>query len=301
MITTLTLNPAFDVHVSLDCFQTGHENLAADVTRIVGGKGINISRALTENGIDNTPIVLIGNENSTDFTNGLAQVGLNCKTVLCPGRIRENITIHPKSGEETRLSFKGFSCNHEILTQIEPLIDCCGIVTFTGSLPPGVDVQYAEQFLIRLRDNGAKLVIDSKSVPLAMLKRINPWLIKPNAEEIETYLGKMTEAQLQKSAMDLHLAGIENVMISLGGDGALLAAEGMLYRAFVPKIKVLSTIGAGDSAIAGFIAGDATPEEHLRRAVAYGSAACLRESTNPPLAQDIQDIYTHTTIQKIQL
>ncbi|MBE6569855.1 MAG: 1-phosphofructokinase family hexose kinase [Ruminococcaceae bacterium] len=301
MITTLTLSPAFDVHACIQSFCAGRENLAETVTRDVGGKGINISRALTENGIPNTPIVLVGKENGADFACGLTSAGLSCRIFECEGRIRENITIHPSEGEETRLSFKGFSCSPAILDEIEACIDPNGIVTFTGSLPGGISSANAEVFLNKLKNKGAKVVIDSKSIPLEMLRRIRPWLIKPNAEECEAYFGKMTAQQLYRIAAELNAEGIANVMISLGGDGAILAAEGKLFRARVQRIKPFSTIGAGDSTIAGFIAAETSPAESLRRAVAYGTAACLREGTNPPLPADIERIYRTAEVEEIHL
>ena len=299
-ITTLTLNPAFDIHVSLRSFPLGKESHADSVTRDIGGKGINISRALTANGIENIALVVLGKENSGDFIQGMEQVGLTYRELLWEGRIRENITIHPEIEPETRLSFKGFECNGSLLQTAEELIDADGIVTFTGSVPAGISEEEIETFLMNLKAKGAKLVIDSKSVPLEMLKRIKPWLIKPNAEEIEAYCGKaQSEEELCKVAMELHQGGIANAMISLGGDGAILAADGALYRAQVPAIHAVSTVGAGDSAIAGFLGCGNTPEERLRHAVAYGSAACLREGTNPPLAKDIAEIFEQVSIEKI--
>ncbi len=299
-ITTLTLNPAFDIHVSLRSFPPGRESLADSVTRDIGGKGINISRALTENGIENTALVVLGKENSADFIQGMERAGLTYQTLLWEGRIRENITIHPEAEPETRLSFKGFECDGSLLQMAEERIEPQGIVTFTGSVPAGISAQEIEAFLMRLKEKGARLVIDSKSVSLEMLKRIKPWLIKPNAEEMEAYCGKaLSEEELCAAAMELHQAGIANAMISLGGSGAVLAAEGNLYRAYVPAIEAVSTVGAGDSAIAGFLGCGATAEERLRYAVAYGSAACLRKGTNPPLAKDIKEIFEKVSIQKI--
>ncbi len=299
MITTLTLNPAFDVHVEIDEFKLGHENFAKKVIRDIGGKGINISNALCENKIENTAIILLGRENSTDFIDGINRAGLNCKTVECDGKIRENITIHPSEGEETRLSFSGFECSNTQLDKIFDLIDTNGIVTFTGSLPPGIGTAEAERFLMKIRERGAKLVIDSKSISLDMLRRIKPWLIKPNKDEIAAYFGKMSERELYEIAAELNRDGIENVMISLGGDGAILANGERVWRAHVPEVDVRSTIGAGDSSIAGFIAVDAKCEERLRLAVAYGTAACLREGTNPPLACDIKEIYDKIKIEVV--
>ena len=299
-ITTLTLNPAYDVHANISRFVICRENIAESVSRDIGGKGINISRALKENGIENTAVIILGSDNSEDFKKALVTEGLECKIIECRGRIRENITVHPADSEETRLSFKGFSCDASLLSEIEKYIPEDGIVTFTGSLPGGISADAAEKFLLCLKEKGLKLVIDSKSVTLDMLRRIKPWLIKPNAEEIEAYFGgKMCEDELYKKALELNRRGIENVMISLGGDGAILSCGGKLYRAYAPKINVISTIGAGDSAIAGFIAADGCVEARLKNAIAYGSAACLREGTNPPLEKDIEYIKKTVTVNAV--
>lgn len=301
-ITTLTLSPAYDVHVNIDDFKLYRENIAESVSRDIGGKGINISRALHENGIDCDTVIILGRDNSAEFIRGMESENLKYTLLECDGRIRENITVHPSDGNETRLSFKGFHCDASVLKEIESLLPSNGIITFTGSLPDGISQADAEAFLMRLKNNGTKLVIDSKSVTLDMLRRIKPWLIKPNAEEIEAYFGtEMSEAELYCKALELHSDGIGNVMISLGGDGALLASGGALYRARVPKIDVVSTIGAGDSSIAGFIASSGTSEDRLRNAVSYGSAACLRDGTNPPLEKNIAEISKNVLIEKIVL
>ncbi len=299
-ITTLTLNPAYDVHANIGAFVPCRENIADSVSRDIGGKGLNISRALNENGIANTAILILGSDNSEDFKKALAAEELDCRIIECKGRIRENITVHPSDTVETRLSFKGFSCDDTLLSEVEKYIPDDGIITFTGSLPEGISAKAAEEFLLRLNEKGLKLVIDSKSVTLDMLRRIKPWLIKPNSEEIEAYFGgKMDEDELYKKALELNRDGIENVMISLGGDGAVLACDSKIYRAYAPKINVVSTIGAGDSSIAGFIAENGTPETRLKNAIAYGSAACLREGTNPPLGDDIEAIRKKVTVKAI--
>jgi len=304
-IITLTLNPAFDVHCECERFETGRETLADSVLRGIGGKGINISRALLENGTDCTSLVVLGCENADDFLRGMDACGLSARiTLTLPGRIRENITIHPASGAETRLSFRGFSADASLLDRAASLIrpDKNTLVTFTGSLPAGVPEESAEVFLQTLEKSGARVVIDSKSVPFAMLRRLKPWLIKPNAEEIAQYLGgERTTDELCEIARRLHTDGIANAMISLGADGAILACEEGVYLAKPPKIDARSTIGAGDSMIAGFLSAmDQPAEKRLRTAIAYGSAACLTEGTNPPKPADIAAILEAVQVDKIQ-
>ena len=308
-IVTLTLNPAYDVHVQIGEFRAGHENLADSVSRDIGGKGVNISRALRLNsgrlgtGTGHSAFVILGEDNAADFREGLENEDIDTITLTVPGRIRENITIHPAEGGETRLSFKGFTCPTGTLERIKELIRVGSgdILTFTGSLPGGIGKDAAISFLKDLTRQGVRVVIDSKSISPADLREIKPWLIKPNAEEIFDFFGKDAdrntapdEKLLGKTALDVAASGIENVMISLGGDGAMLASDGKLWRAKNPKIDAISTIGAGDSSIAGFITAfsrNASKADCLREAVAYGTAACLTEGTNPPRPDDIKEIH----------
>ncbi len=300
MITTLTLNPVFDIHVDIENFRLGKENLACSRSSDIGGKGINITRVLRTAGIDSHAIIALPSENGDTFLSALKNEGIEPAIIECEGRIRENITIHERNGTETRLCFKGFESTPKLLSKAEELIDDGGIVAFSGSLPVGIDAADAEAFLTRLRKRGARLVVDSKSVTLDMLRRIRPWLIKPNGEECEEYFGKLDQEKLYQTALKLNADGIENVMISLGGDGALLATRGKVYRARVPKIGVLSTIGAGDSTVSGFIAADGeAPHQQLRIAVSYGTAACLVSGTKPPKSDDIKRIYEAVTVEEI--
>ncbi len=301
MITTLTLNPVFDVHVTLPEFRLGRENLAASRSTDAGGKGINISRVLLSAGLKSTAVVALPHDGGEEFSSALRCEGIEPQIIPCGGRVRENVTIHTER-EETRLSFKGFSADASLLSKVEALIPDGGIVTFSGSLPEGISREDTEAFLIRLRERGVRLVIDSKSVTLDMIRKIKPWLIKPNTEECEEYFGVQDESGLCDTAKKLHADGIENVMISLGGDGAILAAGGKLYRAHVPKIEPLSTVGAGDSTVAGFIAADGkSPDEQLRLAVSYGTAACLVSGTKPPKMDEVKRIYEAVRVETVDM
>ena len=120
-IATLTLNPAFDIQCYAQDFQPFHENLARITANDAGGKGVNISRALTEHGVPNTAVVVLGEENAAEFRSALAKEGLRTREVLVAGRIRENITIHTDTCE-TRLSFKGFSADATLLERVEAAI-----------------------------------------------------------------------------------------------------------------------------------------------------------------------------------
>lgn len=302
-IITLTLSPAFDVHLNIPSFTAGHENLVEAYVRNIGGKGINISRALIQNGVKNVALAVIGEENGSDFLRGMDECGLSDRIVISgKGRIRENFTVHTDNAVETRISFKGFETDAFLLDRIYELTkpDNDTLVTFTGSVPQGITGDKVEAFLRRVKQSGARLVIDSKSVPIDMIKRVRPWLIKPNSDELSSYLGQLNFEGITHAAKKLHEEGIENVLVSLGADGAVLACSEGVYVACLPKIEAVSTIGAGDSMIAGFITAmnnDAC--EKLRAATAFGSAACLREGTNPPLKDDIMRIAKNVIIKRI--
>ena len=306
-IITLTLNPAFDIHCEIAGFRPYHENLAHITANDAGGKGINISRALTANGVDNLAFVLLGEENGADFERALVRDGISCRKLTVPGRIRENITCHTPGVPETRISFSGFSVDGGCLTEVGDWLDTAvdedTVVTFTGRAPEGADIAHVMELLGRVRRRGGRLVIDSRSLQLAHLRAVKPWLIKPNQEEISHYLRRDVTCfeQIAAAAEQLHRDGIANVLVSLGEQGAMLVCEQGMFTATAPQVTVCSTVGAGDSMIAGFLAAEqqgASARERLRLAVAYGSAACMTPGTRPPEGEEIARLLPLIQVEK---
>ena len=303
-IYTLTLNPAYDIHATTAHFLPCKENMATVTSRDAGGKGVNISRALHSGGRSNTAVILLGKENSGEFKQSLADFGLNCLYFELEGRIRENLTLHCEVTGETRISFAGFSVDESILETVENAmtVDENTFITYTGRTPAGLPAEKVKVFLKRLQDKGAKLVIDSKSFSLEDLFEMKPWLIKPNQEEISEYFGCeiRTLAEAEEKAKLFHEKGIANAMISLGGDGALLVCRAGIFTAKAPQIRPVSTIGAGDSSIAGFLSATAEGKcaaDRLKTAVAYGTAACLTEGTLPPAKDSIRHILEQVSVE----
>lgn len=304
-IVTLTLSPAFDMHCHADSLLLNHENLVYMDLCQAGGKGVNISRALVKNGIPNLALLLLGKENADSFLRGLDADGVVYDAIPVPGRIRENITIHTGS-TETRISFPGFSVTPERTQEIaEKLLERADrntVITMTGRVPEGMPVADVMELLRVAADKGARIVVDSRSFSLGDLINLKPWLIKPNQEEISAYLGRQVRSlgESLREAMALHKAGIANVMISMGGDGALLVCDEGAFIAEPPAVEIKSTIGAGDSSIAGFIA---YPEENARQrlkwAVAYGTAACMAEGTLPPEPEDIRRVLSQIQLKEL--
>ncbi len=307
-IITLTLNPAFDIHCHVPSFAPYHENLARITANEAGGKGVNISRALTVCGVENLALVVLGEENGESFKRALDSDKMSYREIYVKGRIRENITVHTENADETRISFEGFEADEALLDKTLEILEGEGLsdafVTFTGRVPAGISMTAVKAFLKKISAMGARIVIDSRSFTLSDLIEVKPWLIKPNQEEISMYLGRNIEKldDAVDSAKELYEKGIANVMISLGGDGALLVSDKGAYLAKPPVIEALSTIGAGDSSIGGFLAAalsGESPDKMLCRAVAYGTAACLTEGTRPPQKGDVEKVYTQIKVKKI--
>ena len=162
-IITLTLNPAIDMHCYAENFEPFHENLAHITSFDAGGKGVNISRALTVNGVDNLALVVLGNENGKSFADSLKADGMELIELYVDGRIRENITIHTADGKETRISFTVSGAPTDILDRVEKITDSIAslgtVLTFTGRLPSGVSVEDAKAYIKRLKEKGVLVML----------------------------------------------------------------------------------------------------------------------------------------------
>ncbi len=307
-IITVTLNPAFDKHCFTDTFVPFSENFFTITQTISGGKGINVSRALVNYGYTPVTYVVVGKENGDAFLRQVENEGVPCKVVATEGVIRENITLHSNNQKETRISFNGFVGSDALLDKVSAALKqdivAGDLVAVTGSLFGGISKQNKLNFIHEINALGAKVVIDSRSFDMNELLAVKPYFIKPNEQEISVLLGKeiKTQEQIIAGAKSLLAQGIANIMVTLGEKGGILVTESGVYQASVPKIKALSTIGAGDSSIGGFMYGVAngmSVEACFAHGMAFGSAACLTEGTLPPTKQDIDALLAQITVEKI--
>lgn len=308
-IITLTLSPAFDVHCRTGELVLHKENHATVTDRCAGGKGVNVSRALAAFGIDNTAVTVLGKENHKPFEEEMERDGVSLLPVFTGGSIRENLTVHTDDGRETRISFGGAAISASVFQEVQDLLTrlCTdgSVLAVMGSIPDGVSVNAVKSMLRSLKAQGVRIVIDSRSFALNDLIEVAPFLIKPNEQEIAAYMNVDADDMraIRLAAEQLHRRGVENVMISLGARGALLVSESGCHLAAAPTVSPLSTIGAGDSAVAGFLMGLSLGEDApscLRRAVALGSAACLTSGTRPPRKEDAESLLPRVTITPLE-
>ena len=306
-IITITLNPAFDLHYGMDKFEAKKENYVRSLSCDAGGKGINISRALLVNGIHNCAYVILGRDNGDRFEKLLKADDMKYVALYTDGSVRENITIHPDNDKETRISLDNFSISDKELDALCEMllreIDADTLISFSGRIPKGVEKSAVIDFLKKLANTGAKIAIDSNSFSFDDLNVLHPWFIKPNEQEISTLLGRpvTTHEDAIGVAKDLVAMGVsEEVMISLGALGAVFATKDVAFTVSVPNIRPLSTIGAGDSTVAGYIAGTAEGRsipDCLKLSAAFGNAACLSEGTRPPKSDDVASLYEKIVVR----
>ena len=301
-IVTVTLNPAFDFHAYTDNFVVGGENYISSFSCDAGGKGINVSRALVKYGFDNSAYVILGRENAPHFERLLASDGVSFVPIYADGHIRENIIIHPRESAETRINLDTFSIDGSVLNELcaKLLRDIDGdtVVAFSGRLPRGIAKADVIDFLHRLTLCGARLAVDCNLLTGDELRAISPWFIKPNEDEVVSVLGRRVKdsADAAEAARKLVRGGMaEQVMISLGGRG-LVWSDG--ERSLVVEGRniesPISTVGAGDSTVAGYLAGvvrGLSVEDSLKLACAFGTAACMTQGTKPPEPQTVDALF----------
>jgi 1-phosphofructokinase len=260
MIYTLTLNPSIDYVVHVDSFVEGITNRTVGEEYYIGGKGINVSCILAELGIANTALGFTAGFTGDEIEKGLVQHGISADFIrLKEGISRINIKL--KANKESEINCQGPHISEEAFEELLRKTDAIqdgDTIVLAGSIPKTVSDDAYEQILQRISGRNIRIVVDATKQLLLNCLPYHPFVIKPNRQELSEIfnLPVENEQQTKECAEKLKEMGARNVIVSLGGDGAVLFAEdGETYRTGVVKEKVLNTVGSGDSMVAGFIAG----------------------------------------------
>ncbi len=260
MIFTVTLNPSIDYVVRLDKLTNGITNRTTSEEYYFGGKGINVSCVLAELGLDSTAYGFVAG-----FTGEAIEKGIRNDRIITDfiklkhGISRINIKI--KAGEETEINCQGPHIDDSELERLLQKIDRIAngdTLVIAGSIPNTMPDDVYERMLERISRKDVKIVVDATKQLLVNSLKYKPFLIKPNRQELSEIFGTevKTEDDIEKYAKELQNMGARNVLISLGGEGAMLIDEnGGKHKAGVLKEKVINTVGSGDSMVAGFVAG----------------------------------------------
>jgi len=299
MIVTVTANPSVDRTVELTGeLRRGQVLRAAGSQSQPGGKGINVARAVAAAELD--VLALLPAADGDPLLNQLDQTGLPYRTIPVSAPVRTNITVVEPDGTTTKINEPGAALTDaavDALTdQVLAAAQDVGWLALCGSVPPGLPLDWYGRIIGRLAGSGVRTAVDTSGSPLAAAAEAGAALLKPNAEELAWLAGAdgaAMEAQAaagDPSAAVTAAAGLAArtggaVLTTLGGAGALLTTPEGTWQATAPRIQVRSTVGAGDSSLAGYLIAHsrgAGPEGLLATAVAYGSAAAALPGTTPP-------------------
>ena len=260
MIYTVTLNPSIDYIVRLDKLTTGITNRTTAEEYYYGGKGINVSLVLAELDIDSTAYGFVAGFTGKAIENGIRNDHIITDFIkLKEGISRINIKI--KAGEETEINGQGPHISEVELERLLQKIDRVAAgdtLVLAGSIPNTMPDDVYERMMERISRKNVRIVVDATKKLLVNSLKYKPFLIKPNRQELSEIFDVevKTEDDIEKYAKELQKMGARNVLISLGGEGAMLIDEnGQKHKAGVLKEKVLNTVGSGDSMVAGFVAG----------------------------------------------
>jgi 1-phosphofructokinase len=282
MIYTCTITPSLDYTTYLPEFSSGKLNRAEEVYYYPGGKGINVSRVLRRLEVDNIALGFAGGFTGDYIQHYLHQEGIHTDFIQTEEITRINVKI--KADGETELNGPGpdisLEQQQQLISKVQRIKKGDWFV-LAGRLPESIPQKFFGQLAAICNDNGVRFVLDTSGPALKELIDMKPFLIKPNEQE----LGELFDTKIADKQQALHFArklvakGVEHVIVSMGGEGALLVTKDIAVSAEAPKGKVVNTVGAGDSLVSGFLASftkDGDAVKAFRTGVASGSATAFR-------------------------
>ena len=283
MIYTVTFNPAIDYVVRMDCLSPGEINRAKAEEVQCGGKGINVSTVLKNLGIDNVALGFLAGFTGAAIETGLAGAGVQTDFIhLENGLTRINVKI--KAAEETEINGIGPRIDDVAIRRLFDKLDILGkgdTLVLAGSIPSSLPSDIYETILSRLQGKGIRFTVDATKDLLVKVLKYRPFLIKPNDLELGEIFGRAlsTDEEIRDCAIQLQQQGARNVLVSMAAKGAILIDEtGGYHRIAAPEGQVKNSVGAGDSMVAGFLAGYLTKKDYgyaLRLGSAAGSATAF--------------------------
>ncbi|MCH1959953.1 1-phosphofructokinase [Romboutsia hominis] len=295
MIYTVTLNPSIDYVIKLDNLKNGEVNRTKEEYVYPGGKGINVSLILKELGYESRALGFVSGFTGNYIKDVLKDKGLNEDFInIKNGFTRINVKV--KSSEETEINGQGPNISEKDLNKLYEKLDTLmenDVLVLAGSIPNTLDSSFYENIMKRLENKNIKIVVDATKNLLINVLKHKPFLIKPNNHELEELFNVKLETvdEIITYARKLKDMGAKNVLISRGKDGALLITEnGEIFISNVAKGKVKNSVGAGDSMVAGFIAGYLNSKDY-KEALKLGAASGGATAFSNDLA-DKEHIYS---------
>jgi 1-phosphofructokinase len=277
MIYTVTFNPALDYVVRVEHFQTGAVNRTAEEHIFYGGKGINVSAVLANLGHDSRALGFVAGFTGEEIERGVKSLGFSSDFIrVRKGMSRINVKL--RSDQESEINGMGPEItpdDEEALLKKLDGLEAGDVLVLSGSIPASMDSRIYELVLARLEGKGVIAVVDAEKDLLLNVLKYHPFLIKPNNHELGAMFGVALEngAAAAEYAKRLQDMGARNVLVSMAGDGSVLVREdGAVYYMEAARGAVINSVGAGDSMVAGFLAGYLERKDYVH-ALRMGTAA----------------------------
>lgn len=306
MILTVTLNPSVDRLIYVRRLIPHDTNRILHIEEDAGGKGVNVARVLHRLQVPVVATGLLGGRAGHYVQHELHLEGVPNDFVWIKGDTRTNFAIQEEDGSPpTALNEGGPQISAEelsaLLGKVEQISAQARFVTVGGSLPPGVPADIYATLIALAKQQGAKVVLDADGEPLVQGLKARPMLIKPNENETERLLGRAIDTleDAAKAAQELHSGGIPVAIVSIGDKGAAVACEQGCWVAIPPRVKAVSTIGSGDSMIAGFLSvmdRGGSVEDAIRWGTAAGAATAMTDGSDIGTAEQI-----HVLVPKVEV
>ncbi len=293
MIVTLTLNPSVDRTVEVEALARGEVMRALGVRVDPGGKGINVSRALAAHGLPTRAVITVGGAEGEHLVTLLRETGIEIVPVRIRGAIRSNITVVEPDGTTTKLNEPGAQLSTEelaaVFAAVKDAVESADWLVASGSLPPGTPANVYAELVRSLAGSGTSVAVDTSGPALEAVLAAGPTLVKPNRDELAEVTGRHlpTIGDVVAAANRLRDLGAGAVLASLGADGAVLVDDDGAIHGRTPAVLPLSSVGAGDAMLAGFLAGGGKGADALVEGLAWGAAAVLQPGSGMPSPEDI--------------
>ncbi|RGF76208.1 1-phosphofructokinase [Ruminococcus sp. AF31-8BH] len=309
MILTVTLNAAIDKRYVVEGFRTGEVNRVKECTYVPGGKGLNVSKPASIYGAEVVATGFAGGHAGAYIEDALKPFGIRSAFYHVDAESRSCINIWDEVNQvQTEFLEPGFTLTEEDFAGFEAkfrqLVQEAKVVAMSGSVPKGLDGTAYQRLVKIVKDAGIPVILDTSGKLLEMGIETIPTMIKPNIDEIRMLTGKRCDdiSEIIEAARAIHERGVKIVAVSLGADGSLAVGDDGIFRARVPKIDAVNTVGCGDSMIAGFALGlsKGLPlEETLRLASAISAAAAMREETGFFVMEDMEKLLPQIEITRL--
>ena len=308
MITTVTLNPAIDTRYFIEDFKEGRLFRAEKTIKSPGGKGLNVTKVLRQMDADVVATGIIGGKNGEWIQENLKKMDIKEEFYVSSAETRVCIAVLAKHSE-TEILESGEELTDSDLRAFEKklmeLVEKSDVITMSGSLPKGMDAGYYQKLVELVNRKGKKVILDTSGKSLLEGVKGKPYLIKPNFDELEYVLGESIDGRdkIKKAVEKLKNLGAQNVLVSLGGEGAIYFGEEIL-KITIPKIKIHNTVGSGDSSVAGFAKGlddGLELNEILKLSMACGMSNAQSMETGRVIPEDVKEFMGNITVEVLKI